>query len=243
MSNELTHLVFRAFDKPEELSQQGKPKGEFHAMFNPESFNLGQSFSFDDSQSDSETGSEQKFKSVEPQEFNFELLIDGTGASGVEKDVEAELEQFRAITSFEGSERRPTYLTVTWGTINLRGVLKKFDIRYTLFRNDGSPVRAILLLSLAEYKTPEQQLAENPDLASDLTRLVQSAGGNSLDLLAHQNYGNSDQLVALAQQNGLNSLREMVEGQRLELPSTSQLTKGLQSQAQNTIQQSLSNLF
>ncbi len=177
MSNELTHLIFRAFEKPEELSQQGKAKGEFHAMFNPETFNLGQSFSFDDSQADSETGSEQKFKSVEPQEFNFELLIDGTGASGVEKEVEAEIEQFKAITSFGGAERRPTYLTVTSeGTINIRGVLKKYEIKYTLFRNDGSPVRAVLLLSLSEYKTPEQQLAENPDLASNLTRLVESKG-------------------------------------------------------------------
>lgn len=243
MSNELTHLVFRAFEKPEELSQQGRAKGEFHAMFNPESFNLGQSFSFDDGQADGETGSEQKFKKVEPQEFNFELLIDGTGASGVEKDVEDEIEHFKSITSFGGAERRPTYLTVTWGTINLRGVLKKFDIRYTLFRNDGTPVRAILLLSLAEYKTPEQQLAENPDLATNLTRLVQSEGGSSLDLIAHQNYGNSDQLVALAQQNGLNSLRGVVEGQRLELPSANQLVKNLQNQVENTIQQNISNLF
>ncbi len=49
MSNELTHLIFRAFEKPEELSQQGKASGNFNVMFNPETFELGQSFSFDDS--------------------------------------------------------------------------------------------------------------------------------------------------------------------------------------------------
>lgn len=250
MSNELTHLIFRAFEKHEELSQQSKALGEFHAMFNPETFNVGKKFEFDDSQADSETGSEQKFKNVAPQEFNFELLIDGTGASGEEKDVEAEIENFKKITGFGGGERRPAYLTVTWGTINLRGVLKGFDIQYTLFRNDGTPVRGLLKLTMAEYKTPEQQLAENPDLATNLTKLVQPEGDSSLDLIAHQNYGNSDQLVALAQQNGLNSLRELVDGQRLELPPVNRLTDNLQDQATgladqgtSAIQQGISNLF
>ncbi len=100
---------------------------------------------------------------------------------------------------------------------------------------------------LSEYKTPEQQLAENPDLASNLTRLVESKDASSLDLIAHQNYGNSDQLVALAQQNGLTSLRgaELVE--RLELPSTNQLKNRVQSQVQSQarseIQQNIANLF
>ncbi|MEM7373500.1 MAG: hypothetical protein AAF587_33040 [Bacteroidota bacterium] len=255
MSGELTHLVFRAFESEEELSQQGNARAEFQAMFNPETFSIGNTFEFDDSQADGETGSEQKFKRIAPREFTFELLVDGTGASGVKKDVEEEIQQFKKLTQLVGNdERRPPYLTVTWGTINLRAVLKKFDIKYTLFSNNGKPVRVVLMLILAEYLTPAQQMSANPASSQSITSLTIPEAGSSLEMVARQKYGGSEQLIALAKENGLDSLKQGIEGQRLELPSKDSLTSLAQNEAQglanqasnqatNTVQQNLSNLF
>ncbi len=247
----LDKLVIRVYGSPEEIEQQGQPRGEFRAMFNPENFKLGKVFQFDDAQADSETGSEQKFRSIAPREFNFELLLDGTGASGEDLDVESEIEHLRKITGIgNGAEKRPTYVTLSWGRFTLRCVLKKLEFKYSLFRADGTPVRATISTCFSEYKTALQQLAENPDLASSLTKLVLPEEGTPLDLLAHLNYGDSEMLVAIAQQNGLDSLRELVPGERLELPPLNQLAQNLQDQAidlveqaSNTIQEGISNLF
>ena len=246
MPGELAKLIIRGYDKPEELAQQGKPVAEFQAMFNPETFSVSNTFEYDDARSDAETGSEQKSKNLSPREFSYEFLIDGTNASGVPKDVKEQVEAFERATGFFGKERRPLYLAISWGTFTMRCVLKKMEVKYTLFRNDGKPVRGVIVASFAEYKPPEQQLAENPDLASKLTRFTESTTGQSLDLLAHTSYGDSSKLVDIAKANGLNSLKSVANDQRLELPSTDQLqsqASTLQEQAESEIQEGLSNLF
>ena len=97
-------------------------------------------------------------------------------------------------------------------------------------------------------------MLENPDIVGKLTRLVNSSLDNPLDLLAHKVYGTSDKLIELARANGLNSLKSIAEGQRLELPPVDQLLSqaeeelgnqlsSLQSEAEGAIQQGLSNLF
>lgn len=247
MSAELTTLVIRGYEKPEELSQQNKPVAEFQAMFNPENFSVANIFEYDDQQADGETGSEQKPKSIAPREFAFEFLIDGTGASGVKKDVDEEIVKFKKTTGFEGKERRPLYLSITMGTFTIRCVLKQMEVKYTLFRNDGKPVRGVISANFSEFKPPEQQIRENPSLASKLTRLLNTNPSDTLDLIAHKSYGDSDKLIELAKQNGLNSLKSVASGERFEIPPIDRLENQATStatQAATTgIQQGISNLF
>ncbi len=250
MGGELARLIIRGYEKEEELSQQSsKPKAEFEAMFNPENFAIGNTFEFDDKQSDGETGSEQKYKNLGPQEFSFEIIIDATGASGEKKEVEDEIRKFRAATGFQGAERRPLFLIISWGILSVRCVMKKMEVKYSLFRNDGTPVRCTISFVCAEYKTPAQQLADNPERASKLTRVLDNNwNSDSLELLAHKSYGNSNNIAALANANGLNSLKNALpDTGRLELPSVDQLKNQMQdsaiNQAENLTQQGISNLF
>jgi len=243
MSSELAKVIFRGYEKPEELEQQNEAKGEFSAMFNPEGFSVSNEFVFDDAQADGEIGAEQKPKTIAPKEFSFDLLIDGTGASGEKVDVVKEVNQFRIVTGFAGKEKRPFYLSITWGTFTIRCVLKKMEVKYSLFRNDGTPVRATIVAQLSEYKTPEQQLRENPSIAARVTKLVRFIGQESLDLLAHKNYGEDNVLAEFARENGLNSLKQLANGERLTLPSKDTLKKKVGEVAKNESRRRLSNFF
>lgn len=250
MSGELAKLVIKSYDKPEEMDQQSKAKGEFVAMFNPEGFSITTEYVFDDKQADGETGSAQKPKSIAPREFNFDLLLDGTGASGIKKNVQEEIERFKKITGFESKERRQSFLTVSWGIFTIRCVLKKMEIKYTLFRNDGFPLRVILSLVLGEYKTAIQQLRENPPGVAKITKLANLSSGDTLEQLANKTYGDSSQIAELAKENGLSSLKSATSGERLTLPSKEELKKkaaaqgsNLINQGQSAAQQGISNLF
>ncbi|MEM6696897.1 MAG: hypothetical protein AAF806_08175 [Bacteroidota bacterium] len=247
MSNELTKLIIRGYEKADEQSQQNAPVAEFVVMFNPENFSVGKAMEFDDAQADGETGSEQKFKSVAPREFSYEFLIDGTKASGVLVDVVEQVELFKKTTGFEGKQRRPLFLTISFGTFTIRCVLKKMEVKYTLFRNDGKPVRGVIAATFAEYKTPEQQLKENPEIVSKITRLVEVKDGLTLDALANKSYGEGGKLIELAKANGLNSLKSLGDDlQRLEVPSTDELKRqasNLANQTANNARRGLSNLF
>ena len=50
MTGELSKVIIRGYESPEENSQQGKVIGEYQAMFNPESFSVTNAFNYDESQ-------------------------------------------------------------------------------------------------------------------------------------------------------------------------------------------------
>ena len=55
----------------------------------------------------------------------------------------------RIVYTYNGDIHRPNYVQVQWGkNINFNSVLKSFDTTYTLFRPDGTPLRAKISLSL-----------------------------------------------------------------------------------------------
>ncbi len=224
MSNELAKVLIRAYEKPEEVSQQEAPVATFTAMFNPSNFSVDNTFQYDDSQSDAETGSEQKFKSIAPREFDFNFLLDGTGASGEKIDVETEIEKFKKTTGFAGKKRRPLFLSLTWGTFTIRCVLKKMNVKYTLFRTDGTPVRGEVQASFAQYKTVEQQLLENPlSKLTSLTQLRDITAVDDLVSMGEKIYNDANKYIDIARANGLDSVRELSMGGRLEFPPLEQL--------------------
>ena len=246
MSGKIAKLMIRGYENSAEFTQQNKPVAEFEAMFNSESFNVNNCFKFDDSQADSETGAEQKFKLVKPREFSFEFLTDATGAAGETRDVDEQFAQFKKVTGFSGKVHRPHFLSMTWGTFSIRCVLKKVEYKRTLFSNEAKPVRGVIMATFSEYKTPKQQEAENPGWKSRLLKLVTNIGVESLAMIAYQNYGDVDKYLDIAQRNGLNSLKEIPQVDRLELPAVDALGDNnpvVQNLAENTLSTGITNLF
>ncbi|MEM8901561.1 MAG: hypothetical protein AAGC85_25855, partial [Bacteroidota bacterium] len=249
---ELSKLIIRGYEGPDEASQQGDPTAEYTAMFNPESFTVNTLFNYDGSQAHSETGAEFKFQGIAPREFSFEFVIDATGATGRAKDIEEEITAFKGATGFKeiqgfrGKERRPSYLSVSWGTFSIRCILKHMDIKYTLFRPDGRPIRAMLCVTFAEYKTNAQKSRENPFSIRSLTQIRDIFDGEKVTDLAKNVYGNAKLFVQVAASNNLNSLRELGVGSRLQFPPVNQLASSLENQVssfvdqgQKTVQQTL----
>ena len=225
MSNELARVIIRSYETAEELLQQNQPRGTFEAMFNPDGFAVSNIFNFDDRQADAEIGSEQKFRNVRPREFSFDFLVDGTGASGEQLEVDDAIDRFKNVTGFTRSERRPFYLTLSWGTFTIRCVLKGMDVNYTLLRSNGSPVRAVIKATFSEYKTPKQQERENPlSVSTALTQIRNVFEGDNLPNLAQRIYGDANRYLDIASENGLNNVRELLSGDRLEFPPIDQFS-------------------
>ena len=67
----------------------------------------------------------------------------------------------------EGKKKRPPIYLFTWGSNNyLRCFVKSFGFKLTLFLPDGTPVRAIIDLSLEQVEVPtplKPQGASNPN--------------------------------------------------------------------------------
>ena len=78
------------------------PFAMYIAMFNPEKFSVSNQAEYKYDYRPGGTGSVQIFDKISPRSFSFEFLIDGTGASGEMKVVDAEIKLFKLTVGYIG---------------------------------------------------------------------------------------------------------------------------------------------
>jgi hypothetical protein len=132
------------FEKPVE-------GGEFTAQINPEKVAFKYQIELEDQQAQGTSAAQPRFGNTKPEELTFEFLFDATGAiplpngeSAVATDgITQRLTDFKAVVlDFNGQEHKPNNLKLIWGKLLFKCVLAELNLDYTLFRSDGTPLRA-----------------------------------------------------------------------------------------------------
>jgi hypothetical protein len=216
MSNTLSKLRINAFL---DLSFNSA-MGQFEAYYNPESFQVGYKVEYSRSEGLGALGSALRFVRIPPKTFSFELLIDGTGASGEKVDVPKKVKHFLNLTQrVVGHQSRPPFLILTWGTFVEKCVLESLNVSYNLFQPDGKPLRAQLSCSFSTVSS--QELAESAS-----NRIANVAGaewivkaGDTLPMICEAIYGSASLYMAVAKANKLVNLKDLKVGQRISLPA------------------------
>jgi len=213
----LDKLSILAFTDPK-FEQAGPPVGFYRAMFNPEKFNVRHVFNYDSTEADGSTGSTNRFKNIEPHEYTFEFVIDGTGASGETREVFADLELFKYTVGYYGNIHRPHYLMLVWGTFIARCVMKEMTVNYELFRSNGIPLRATIH---AKFRQQSESLLEaliNKISSPDLTHVRVAVDGDNLPLMTQRIYKSTDYYLDVARANNLNTVRKIDAGDKVNFP-------------------------
>lgn len=187
-------------------------------MFNPESLSVAEPHRYNVETPPGGSGSVVKYESTGARNFNFEFLIDGTGASGDKREVLEEVNKFKLATGFFGDLHRPAYLVLIWGTFIVKCVMTTMETRYTLFRKNGSPLRATIAANFTEYTTREENVRLLNLASPDLTQFKETKAGDKLPLLSFQVYEDSRYFMEIARVNGIVNLRKLETGQRLVFP-------------------------
>jgi len=194
------------------------PFSMYIAMFNPEKFSVSNQTEYKYDDRPGSTGSEQRFDKVSPRSFSFEFLIDGTGASGEIRVVDAELKLFKITVGYIGDTHRPTYLIINWGTFVVRCILKSLTVNYTLFNPVGIPLRATINASFEEYITPKLEALQNFLSSPDVTHVRTVKAGDKLDLMSYTIYKDSKYYMELARANNLSQFRKLKTGDQIVFP-------------------------
>ena len=131
----------------------------------------------------------------------------------------AELEKFnRVVYDYAGDQHRPRKVLLVWGTLAFVCALTSLDYQFTLFKPDGTPLRAVAHCSFREAVSDvECELQEN-NSSPDLTHLREVSAGDSLPLIAHRVYGDASLYLEVARVNKLINFRRLEAGSRLSLP-------------------------
>ena len=113
---------------------------------------------------------------------------------------------------------RPPLVMFSWGGFTFKGVVESLTIRYTMFLPDGKPCRATANLSIKEAQTAKEQLEKNPRNSPDHTKRRTVKMGETLALIAHEEYDDPAEWRRIADANGIMDPRDVKPGTVLTLP-------------------------
>lgn len=156
----------------------------------------------------------------------------GGGGDDEPKTVVARVDQFYRMVKVSGDLHTPPLVRITWGeafpgavtseseapTPTFDAVVETVNRRYTLFDSEGVPLRCIVGLTLREYRTLRQQLAELNLQTSDHTRTHTVREGETLPRIAHGAYKDSARWRVIAAANDIVDPTILEPGRVLELP-------------------------
>lgn len=224
-SNAPAKLTITAYSDPGFTSQVGQP---FGVWINPSSYSRKTNVRYNDRQAQGSAGPSPEFNRVAAEEVSFELIFDATGVipapsgQSYANGVADAINQLTTLTAtLNGSIHSPNFLVLSWGQLQFQCVLTSLSVNYTLFKPDGTPLRAKVNVSFQSF-TSESQLAKEANKTSpDLTHVVTFTRGDTLPLLCYRIYGDSRYYPEVAAVNGLVSFRQVQPGDQLMFPPLS----------------------
>lgn len=201
-----------------ETLQIGVPVFMYEAMFNPETFSIDTQINYCTEESPGSTSSPAKFRNIQPSTFSLDFLIDGTGASGDKREVLKDITKFKACVGYFGKIHRPSYLVISWGLFVYHCVLTSYSINYKLFRQNGTPLRAVISASFKEFRPKQLEALINLKSSPDLTHYHQIKEGDKLFMISQDTYESPQYNVQLAEFNDLDTIRKIKRGNNLVMP-------------------------
>jgi hypothetical protein len=147
-------------------------------------------------------------------------------------------DQFYQLVKINGTTHAPPICFFSWGAdfpgqrsyVSLGGgtgsqqrhgfkcVIDSVRQRFTLFSPQGVPLRATLTVSLKEYKTLSEQIAELNMQSADHSRTHVVQTGETLSQIAGDVYDDPSRWRAISDQNSILDPLQLVPGQVLEIP-------------------------
>lgn len=221
MAGTLEKLRIRAF-KTGKLTE---PAGAYSVYINPDKYSQSFTICYADVSAQGSSGTSPQFNKIAADTVSFELIFDGTGVvpppqPGVQtSNVQEQIESFKELVAgYEGDIHSPRFLVLSWGTLFFPCRLARFDLTYTLFKPDGTPLRARANVNFTSYTPPDDLYLAANSTSPDLSHLVTVQAGDTLPLLCHRIYGSSVHYRKIAEINGLVGFRALTIGSRLLFP-------------------------
>lgn len=192
-------------------------------LFNPKEYSITKSTRAPRPSSPSAKGSSQpQFTGPEPQSMSIEMFLDATEDAGTDliKDYVTFLMESCSATSESRDQRQPSLPIVVFGwgtTTSFQAYIKQVSVKYTMFRQDGTPVRAVCTVQMEEVPSPDK--GQNPTSGGEAARRSHTlVAGDTLASVAWTEYRDPNLWRAIAERNGIEDPMRTSSGQRLLMP-------------------------
>ena len=162
-------------------------------------------------------------------EMSLELLFDaepGSDVTGVTDALFTMMEADPALASGRRNQARPPTLRLMWGTsVGFKAVCRNLSVSFTLFRPDGTPIRASATLSLVQVEKDQRSgggtsaRGQNPTTrAEERVRAHAIRTGDTLQSIAYEHLGDPTRWREIAAHNDIADPLRLRAGAELEIP-------------------------
>jgi len=212
--------------------QEGAQKDQaVEFMFNPTEYSISKANKWELKANKSGNVPKWEFGGGDPRSLQVELLFD-TSLKPDSTDVRKKTNQLFNFMMIDAGLKskspnskmgQPPKCRLYWGqdTKNYFDCyITSCQIKYTMFNENGTPIRASATLQLKEVRDPKELLPTNPTSQGEAGRRVHIVQeGDRLDWIAFQEYGDANQWRRIAEANRITNPLDLKPGMVLSIPS------------------------
>jgi len=196
---------------------------EIECLFNPNEYTFSKQNTWKSDDAETKNVPQLSFKGGGSMTLKMELFFDTYTTGGDVSDITNRIwklmyidEKAKGMNSAAG---RPPLVEFQWGEKwSFQAVITSITQKYTLFRQDGTPVRATLNVDFLQAKEEGKYPGQNPTTISYGGYKVRSIKeGDTIDQIAFEEYGDSAMWRYIADTNGLSNPSKLKMGQTLTI--------------------------
>lgn len=222
-----TGLVKAVIAEAQESGDSIRVKGggkRVTCMFNPYEYSISQSNNYEFKFQNGADVPKMEFSGAGSRDLSLSLVFD---TYEEKKDVSLTTRKLwdlmRPSLEGEGDEakKRPPPVAFIYGNLEFFAVIKSCTQKFTLFLQDGTPVRAEVDISFSQHLDSNEYTnrGQNPTSGGGpMERVWQVKAGDRLDLIASQVYEDATMWRMIADRNGLSNPLALRAGQQLRIP-------------------------
>lgn len=215
----LIKLKIESFGKADYV---GSPKGSIRAFINPDSYTQNNANNYSSFNIKGDSEQTYFFNNTAGSSLKLDkLMVDGTGIMplGIFKNVDEYLDELaKLVYKYDGSIHMPPYVKITWGNLSFKGVCSAYNVKYTLFKPDGTCLRAEVSLEFKASVDPQTKVKRAGNNSPDLTHARTVKAGDTLPLMTYRIYGTSAYYMEVARVNKLSHINAIKPGDQIYFP-------------------------
>src|SRR5947209_6138384 len=215
---------------------QGRPAVDIPVQYNPSELSLEKSAQIAEIAIPGLDSPLLQFVCGQNERLTLDLFFDTTdeGTPAGAKSVTEYTDKIYQLLKIDPRRHAPPICTFFWNNKTpgadfqvqvgnqarnaFRCIVESVRQKFTFFTPEGIPLRATLTVTLKEYKTLEQQLAELNRQSPDHTQSHVIERGDTLAGIAAQHYNRPGEWRRIADENGIEDPRRLAPGAFLAVP-------------------------
>ena len=190
------------------------------ALFNPDEFSISGSVSYPKGKAAQRDVPESQFGGSE-RTLSVKLLFDTY--DDPDSDKEDVRKRFTSkivkLSMVEDAKHRPPVCRLKWGgNYFFQGVLERLDQRFTLFMENGTPVRATLTCTFKEWRQNIEDMKQQELQSADIVKSKVVRRGDTLSAIAAEEYSDPKGWRPIAVANDVDDPLSLPVGSAITVP-------------------------